>query len=209
MKKISILLAAGSVLVVGGVYAGWSYSQGAVAAANDDIAAVMTAETVSSSKGTLAVNTSATKFEIDDITGDEAYLPVLVIKNAPVITFTPSVGADTSVINDGITLEWNITIHEDHADWKYDSTFTNGTPDKDIFKLSGETYVIPDANVTKETNGSFSYIIPREDILDAVELTLETEKVLLDTKAKYDSFKDDLMSGAHFVLHVQEKTSSI
>ena len=209
MKKISILLAAGSVLVVGGVYAGWSYSQGAVAAANDDIAAVMTAETVGSSKGTLAVNTSATKFEIDDIAGDEAYLPVLVIKNAPIVTFTPSVGADTAVINNGITLEWNITIHEDHADWKYDSKFTNGTPDKDIFKLSGTTYEIPAANVTKEADGSFSYVIPTEDILDAVELTLETEKVLLDTKAKYDSFKDDLMSGAHFVLHVQEKTSSI
>ena len=205
MKKISILLAAASVLVVGGVYAGWSYSQGAVAAANDDIAAVMTAETVGSSKGTLSVNTSATKFEIDDIVEDGvAYKPVLVLQNEPVVTFTPSVGADASVIANGITLEWNITIHDGHGDWKYDSTFTNSTPDKDIFTLSGRTYTIPEANKAK-VGDAFTYTIPKADILDAVKLTLEAESVLLDTKAKYDSFKDDLMSGAHFVLHVQEK----
>lgn len=204
MKKISILLAAASVLVVGGVYAGWSYSQGAVSSVSDDIAAVMTAESVGSSKGTLTINTSATKFEIDDVDDGVDYLPVLVLQNEPVITFTPSVGADASVLANGITLEWNITIHVGHGDWKYDSTFTNSTPDKDIFALSGLTYTIPDANKTK-VGDAFTYTIPKTDILDAVKLTLETEGVKLDTKAKYDSFKDDLMSGAHFVLQVQEK----
>ena len=58
MKKISIILAAASVLVVGGVYAGWSYSQGAVSAADDDIGVVMTSESTTSAKGALEVHTS-------------------------------------------------------------------------------------------------------------------------------------------------------
>lgn len=205
MKKISIILAAASVLVVGGVYAGWSYSQGAVSSVNDDIGAIMTAESVGSSKGTLSVETGSTKFEIDDITGDEAYLPVLVVKNAPTVTFTPSVGADKTVIDNGVSLQWSISIDGGADGWKYDSTFNNQTPDKDIFTVSSSKYDIPDSAKVKNADGSFTYTISTDSLLTAVKLTLQEENVLLDTKAKYDSFKNNLMSGDYFVLLVEEK----
>lgn len=210
MKKISIILAAASVLVVGGVYAGWSYSQGAVSAADDDIGVVMTSESTTSAKGALDVHTSSSKFEIDDIVDDGvAYRPVLVLKNAPTVTFTPSAGADATVLESGINLKWSISLCEEHSTWKYDSTFSNQEPDENIFRISSSTFDVP---TPVKSGNDFVYTIPTADILAAVELTLTDpnddgnfdDAILLDTKAKFDSFKDDLMSGAHFVLHIEE-----
>ena len=202
MKKISIILAAASVLVVGGVYAGWSYSQGAVAATDDDIGVIMTDESTSSAKGILSVDSSASKFEIDD-GGD--YLPTLLMKNSPVVTFTPNAGVDDDVKANGIDIEWWIEIHQDEAhpgDWQYDTTFGSGTAVmKDIFTVNTAKTAI----TTPDTGTSFKYTIPTSEILAKVTLTLNAEGVKLDTKAKFQSFKHNLMDGHHFTLHVQEK----
>lgn len=162
----------------------------------------MTDESTSSAKGTLSVDSSASKFEIDD---GGAYLPVLMMKNAPVVTFTPSAGVDADVKANGIDIEWWITIHEDIAhpgEWQYDANFGSGTADmEDIFTVDS----MPTTIDTPDTGTSFKYTIPTDQILAKVTLTLTGAGVKLDTKAKFESFKSYLMSGHHFVLHVQEK----
>ena len=72
-----------------GVYATWSYSQGAVASATDEYAVVMTAETVDGAKCSFNVVSNSVTFEVGN-KGD--YHPELRSTGHVDVTFTPKAG---------------------------------------------------------------------------------------------------------------------
>ena len=198
MKRMSLLMSMATALVVGGVYATWSYSQGSVAAATDEYAVVMTAETISGEKGAFDVSSSSITFEIEN-KGD--YKPELIATGDVIVYFTPSLGADSTVINEGIDIKWSLGFCTDGAtNWMYDSDF-NGTEDKMIFLVdSGATTIYNTASVKE--SGRFKFTIPASTLLTKITLNV-TNDFVLDTKAKYESFSQSLRD-YHFVLTVSE-----
>ena len=199
MKKVGLLMSLASVIVVGGVYATWSYSQGSVASATDEYAVVMTAETVKGEKGTFNVNSSSVTFEIGN---KGEYHPELRGTGEVVVTFTPSVGADTAVREEGIDIKWSIGICEDgQGVWKYDKDF-DGTVDEEFFTVTPTEVTVAKATADKDTEGRFVYTIPVSEIMNYIQLNV-TDDFVLDTKAKYDSFAS-FLNDHHFVLTISE-----
>ena len=200
MKKIGLLMTLASLLVVGGVYATWSYSQGEVAAMSDEYGIVMTAETVKGTKGTFAVNSSSITFEVGN---KGEYHPELRGAGEAIVTFSPSVGADTSVLENGIDIKWSLSVCEDGAEnWKYDPLFQDN-PTELLFTLdSTETTISKTEADSTSQPGRFIYTIDADDILQQITFNVADDFVI-DTKAKYDSFKKWL-AAYHFVLTVSE-----
>ena len=146
MKRMNLLMSMATVLVVGGVYATWSYSQGSVAAATDEYSVVMTAETISGEKGHFDVVSTSVTFEVENAGG---YKPKLQGDGLVEVYFTPSIGADASVISDGVNISWSLGICTDGADkWMYDSDW-NGSEDKMIFNVTTDTNTINKSSATK------------------------------------------------------------
>ena len=200
MKKMGLLMTLASVLVVGGVYATWSYSQGEIASMSDEYSVVMTAETVNGTKGTFNVSSSTVTFEI----GNQGnYHPELRGNGEVEIAFTPSVGADTAVLENGIDVSWTLSVTDDGlTNWKYDSDF-DGEADRLFFNLHNGVHTITKEEAYKvPQQGKFIYKISVSDILHCITLNVEDDFVL-DTKAKYDSFKSYL-DDYKFVLTVTE-----
>ena len=199
MKRMNLLMSMATVLVVGGVYATWSYSQGSVAAATDEYAVVMTAETISGEKGSFDVSSSSITFEIEN---KGEYKPELQATGDVIVYFTPSLGADSTVISQGINIKWSLGICTEGATkWMYDSNF-DGTEDTMIFNIDSDPVTIEKGLSEKQPNGKFKFTIPSEDILDKIELNVDGDFVI-DTKAKYESFSQSLKD-YHFVLTVEE-----
>ena len=198
MKRMNLLMSMATVLVVGGVYATWSYSQGSVAAATDEYAVVMTAETISGEKGSFDVSSSSITFEIEN-KGD--YKPELRATGDVVVYFTPSLGADSTVISEGIDIKWSLGICTEGAtNWMYDSDF-NGVEDTMIFNVASAETSIAKTSAVKE-GGRFKFTIPSSELLDKITLNV-SETFVLDTKAKYESFSQSLRD-YHFVLTISE-----
>ena len=201
MKKVGILMSLATVLVVGGVYATWSYGQGTAASATDELAAVMTAATVDGTKGSFSVSTTTLKFEIGN---KGEYHPELRGTGEVVVTFTPSVGADPAVREEGIDIKWSIDICEDgQGVWQYDKDF-DGTVDEEFFTITQtEAVTVAKATADKTTSpGRFVYTIPVSEIMSYIQLNVADDFVL-DTKAKYDSFAS-FLNDHHFVLTISE-----
>ena len=201
MKKIGLLMSLASVIVVGGVYATWSYSQGSVASATDDYSVVMTAETIKGEKGTFNVSSSTVTFEIGN---KGEYHPELRGSGDVFVTFTPSVGADTAVREQGIDIKWSIDICEDgQGNWKYDKDF-DGDVDTDFFTITQTEAVIVAKATADSTSqpGRFVYTIPVSEIMNYIHLNVADDFVL-DTKAKYDSFAS-FLNDHKFVLTISE-----
>ena len=200
MKKVGILMSLATVLVVGGVYATWSYGQGTAASATDELAVVMTAATVDGTKGSFSVSTTTLKFEIGN---KGEYHPELRANGEVVVTFTPRLGADTSVVENGIDINWSISLSEGgQENWKYDSDFADGA-DKLLFNVTSDSTRVAKTEANKNINpGSFVYSIPAATIASKIALNV-TDDFVLDTKAKYDSF-NSYLDDYKFVITISE-----
>ena len=200
MKKVGILMSLATVLVVGGVYATWSYGQGTAASATDELAVVMTAATVDGTKGSFSVSTTTLKFEIGN---KGEYHPELRANGEVVVTFTPRLGADTSVVENGVDINWSISLSEGgEENWKYDSDFADGA-DKLLFNVTSDSTRVAKTEANKNINpGSFVYSIPAATIATKIALNVADDFVL-DTKAKYDSF-NSYLDDYKFVITISE-----
>ena len=200
MKKMGLLMTLASILVVGGVYATWTYSQGEIASITDEFSVVMTAETVKGTKGTFNVSSSTVTFEIGN---QGEYHPELRGTGEVEVVFTPSVGADADVIKNGVDINWTLSVSDGGAsEWKYDSEF-DGTPDTLLFNVHSEDHIVAKETADSTSQpGRFVYIITVAEILQHIDFNVDDDFVL-DTKAKYDSFKS-YVDDYNFVLTVSE-----
>lgn len=191
MKKIGIFGLVGCLLTVGGVYAQWTYGQATAGSVSESIIPQMAGVGQSSKKGTIGLVTSGVQMVIDAAgTGEYVYHPVLRITGDVTITFTASDGADAEVKASGIKMGYYITKA---ADWKYDGNFDGDladAEDKEIFSLLD--CGTPEAPIA--LNGGApckSASIDAATLAAKISLNVEAD-FELDTKAKYDSFKNHL-----------------
>ena len=183
MKKISLLMSLATVLVVGGVYATWSYSQGDVAQVETQHGVGITTETHTGTKGTLNVVSNNVSF----IVGNKGnYVPelrivdVVDVEEEVTFTFTPSVGAEDSAID----VNWSLSVD---SNWKYSTTF-GATADKSLFTVvSTETKIEKEKAVKK--GSAYTYKITASEILSKITLNIE-DGFVLDTLSKYTNFKE-------------------
>ena len=191
-----------SLIAVGGVYATWSYGQETTASAKDELAVVMTAATVDGKKGRFTVSTTTLKFEVGN-KGD--YVPELRANGDLVVTFAPNPGADTSVVESGIDINWAVEFSGDgEQNWKYDSDFSGGA-DTLIFNLDSSLTKVEKTKAVKDEYGNFVFTIPAEEIVVKFPLNIE-DGFALDTKAKYDSF-NSYLDDYKIELHISEATA--
>ena len=196
MKKMNLLLSIASVLVVGGVYATWQYSQGGVDSVSGSYGVGITT-TTTANKGELAITSadSAVSFLVGN---KGTYHPELRLENSDDVTFTftPNLGADAEVASNGIAVSWTLSVV---SDWMYDSDF-DGEKDKALFVVDSSATTI--AAPGQDSNGDIAYSISASDIMSKITLNVDADFVL-DTKAKYDNFSSWL-DDYKFVLTISE-----
>lgn len=113
MRKISFVCLLALLATVGGVYAGWTYSQGGVKSSEEVKKSALNGVIYNTEKGTINVDTTGVNLLIDDLNND--YNADLVINKKVVITFTPTPGADQNVVDNGINL--TVTFTEDFGSY--------------------------------------------------------------------------------------------
>ena len=174
MKKLTILIALALCFTVGGVYATWNYAQGNVSVKTEYIDAQLADKVVETAKGVININLDNISVVIDDTNND--HIAELVIDGYIEVTFTPSSGADDAVTNNGIPLQFALSVTND---WKFDGT--------DIFALSTtDPVALNDGNATKSVRIEASTL--------ASMVTLGGE-IKLDTVSDYQTFHALIHSG--------------
>lgn len=158
MKKLSTLIAIALVLVIGGVYAGWTYFQGGATGAQSSRNLDMATVSYNGEKGSITADTTSLTILVDDMSTVDA------VKYAPYqagihgagkiyITFTPKVGADAVVTANGIKMQATVTITGTKTTYNYDT----------------KDYVILAVNATNtfELNGG---VATKSTSIDAAEI---------------------------------------
>lgn len=189
MKKLTAIIAMALVITITGVYAAWSYSEGAVSPATkwlDGETTTITNATDGTAKGTISVDLNTFKIVIDDTNGD--YIAEMSVSGEIKIKFTPNPGAsDTEIL-----LQFCLQANPNGAP-KYDGN--------DIFTFNTEQHKVNgDAKV-----GTTEITLTAQQIIDATGLALNGD-ISLPTKSAYDTFKAALHSGSIGIV-VSERTA--
>ena len=115
MKKLSTIIALALIITIGGVYAAWHYSRGAVSL-EISRSATMASIQSDTSKGSIAIDQSQNggagntlKFLVDD-TGEIDWKAELVPSGSVWVKFTPTANADQAVKDNGIAMKATITV---------------------------------------------------------------------------------------------------
>jgi hypothetical protein len=208
MKKIGLLTGLCTVLTVSSVYATWIYAQQSAGSVSESVIPQMAGVGDSSKKGTISVKTSGLTMVIEN-SGN--YKPKLQIDGKIIVEFTPSEGADTSVIENGIYLQFQLSFT---SGWVYDSEFNvdSAADDKEIFRFkSSYPNVATEYTTTKiDMNGGAPikyYEIEASKISEMVELNVDDD-FRLDTREKYDAYQKRLnRESSKFTFTVSEKVA--
>ena len=225
MKKLTALIAMAVMLIVGGVYATWSYA-GAdnTASLEYDKAVYLAGTSQSGNVGTYAVTHNVNDIKVDQrdvATNDYTAVIVPTLSDATgkptfVLTFTPVAGAGDLVKANGVKTyvyfgmtpapQYDIdgdSVEEDVFTFMYNQTnyFTVYTTDVDINSLPAEDK----ANARKWTKAGDSF---------TVEITLEefshliaiNENIVLNSIDKYNDFKTKVMPSGSVNMHLHATT---
>ncbi len=218
MKKLSTLIAILLIATIGGVYATWNYSQGEVTSRTsyfDDITKI-TDKVVDNAKGEIVITKNDLAITIDD--SDNDHFAEWKLTGSLTVTFTPNAGADQTVKDSGIDLEWSLLTTNSgtgSTTWVYEGV--------NVFFVKTDAVTLSKDNADKtSTPGSFIWTIEASDLISKITFynteysdtvnrptTGETpvnSNLKLDTVAKYDAFKLALHSGT-IGIKIAEKTA--
>ena len=204
MKKLSLLVAILLIATVGSVYATWNYSQGDVVSKSSyfDEVTKITDKVVENAKGVIEITHNDLTITIDD--SDNDHYAEWNLTGSITIKFTPNAGADSTVKENGVDLQWNLVTTNTGTG---STTWVYGDPATKIFCVNTETVTLAKESADKEAvPGSFVWTISAEELIskitfysnevDASKNLVGTKSNLyLDTVAKYDAFKLALHSG--------------
>ena len=176
MKKFSALLCIALFITFGGVYAAWTYSTATATPVDETFTTNMTVTESGSPYGTLSVELVGVNISIDDKSSDHiVHKSDLDVAGTIKITFTPAANADADIKAQGIDIKWSLTS---------DATF--GTPEADIFTITGGSEVsVSKSSFTKEGN-TFVYEIALDNTL--ISINTNDAGIALPTKAVADVF---------------------
>ena len=207
MKKLSLLVAILLIATIGGVYATWNYSQGDVVSKSSyfDEVTKITDKVVENAKGVIEITHNDLTITIDD--SDNDHFAEWNLTGSITIKFTPNAGADSTVKEHGIDLQWNLVTTNTGTG---STTWVYGDPATKIFCVNTEVVTL-----TKESAddvavpGSFVWTVSAEELISRITFysnVVDTNinninsagansNLYLDTVAKYDAFKLALHSG--------------
>lgn len=190
MKKISTIIAMATIMTVGGVYATFNYAQNPTQAATGEISPIISGAVTESSKGEIKIN-STFEVIIDDLGviggGSNSYYTGMKTEGTFKVSFTPNVGADADVRDNGIKLNMKLSFTGN----KYD--------EKDIFVTNGL-----DSNNTVSLNEG-------NKILGEYEIRLTdyfgaNEEIKLSTHAEYKAYENQLKN-TKIIIEISEASA--
>lgn len=190
MKKISTIIAMATIMTVGGVYATFNYAQNPTQAATGEISPIISDAVTESSKGEIKIN-STFEVIIDDLGviggGSNSYYTGMKTEGTFKVSFTPNVGADADVRDNGIKLNMKLSFTGN----KYD--------EKDIFVTNGL-----DSNNTVSLNEG-------NKILGEYEIKLTdyfgaNEEIKLSTHAEYKAYENQLKN-TKIIIEISEASA--
>ena len=197
-KKVGILATLALCVTVGGVYATWTYADTSTAidSQHKHVAQDIAGATTTGAVGTLKVETAGLKFIIDQANDDhEAELVWGNTVTEIPVTFMPSTTASQEIKANGISVMYSF---ETSGDWDFDGEGT-GEAAKALYKVrEGNFKVVMSKALDGEGNWidlnndgieDFQGTIPAAVFIDAITLN---DKLVLDTKSDYDTFKEAL-----------------
>lgn len=186
MKKIGAVIAVATFMTIGGVYATFNYAQQSADTVEQTLGLTIANEVSDTTKGVITI-TSTFAIEIDDAGqiagGESTYFTGMKTSGEFKITFTPAVGADADVRENGIVLEMEITMT---------GNAYNGA---DIFKTKGLTENKVTLNQENKILGD--YIV---DLTNYIEIN----PIQLSTSAEYNAYKAQL-EATSILVKVSEK----
>ena len=176
MKKVSAIIAMATIMTIGGVYATFNYAQGDAASVSDTLSPSIESAVLESKKGTIKI-TSDFAVIIDDLgvikNTTHSYFTGMKTTGTFKVTFTPEIGADADVRDNGIKLSMKLSFTGN----KYDN--------KDIFVTTGlDTNSSVLLNEGNKVNGD--YVVSLTDYFDA------NNEIKLSTYAEYQAYKAEL-----------------
>lgn len=192
MKKLSLLIAMILCVTIGGVYATWTYSQGTAAQRDaylDDVTKI-TDKTVANAKGVISVDKTGLTITIDDANDD--HVAECVIDGELVVKFKPNKGADTTVFENGITLQYKLSVENT---WKY----------ADVLIFNVDTTPVTLGTPTKTGSGEtveFTWTISANDLNSRIAFYTNGEgtgadgALSLTSVESYEAFKKALHNGS-------------
>ena len=192
MKKLSLLIAMILCVTIGGVYATWSYSQGTSATRDaylDDVTKI-TDKTVLNAKGVISVDKTGLTITIDDSNDD--FVAECTIAGDLVIKFKPNSGADPDVFENGVTLQYKLSVENT---WKYN----------DVLIFSVDTNAVTLGTPTKTGSGQnveFTWTISAADLDSRIAFytnnagTGADGTLSLTSVTAYEAFKKALHNGS-------------
>ena len=163
MKKLTALVALMLCVIIGGVYAVWTYAGNDLDHTQLEIGHALETATQEGSLGTLVIESSSLMVKIDQTAiGD--YTAKLVITGEMIVRFTPSMGVSDDITNDGVPA---------HAYFSLSNIDENKYPD--VNGIASPIYVIAGENSiaiswTKQSDGSFTTTITADQIDGILDL---------------------------------------
>lgn len=180
MKKFSALVALALCVIIGGVYATWTYAGTELDPTHMELSHSLEGAVQEGSIGTYVIDTNSVMIKIDQ-TASNDYTAVLKVSGEMTIRFTPAAGASQEVLANGVP---------SHAYFIISGVDENKYPDKNgvdqpIYVTAGENSISLVWN--KQGDGSFSATITAEQIDGILNLGGE---FYLDTIEEYRAFDD-------------------
>lgn len=189
MKKLATIIAIALIVTIGGVYAGWIYSQGGATGADARTNLSMSTVSYDGTKGTISADTTALTILVDDMSTvagsgiTEKYTAGLRGAGDIKVSFSAKDGADATVVANGIKMKAVISV----------SKVGSGR----TYAYGGEEYevlTVTDVVEKKEiilNNGqpSKTATITAEQIINAL-IFCEGANIKLPTKQDNDNFAD-------------------
>ena len=202
MKKFTALMLVAICLVVGGVYASWTYATGNITEYyTTAISPTLAAKTDSVPFGTIAIASNTLEITItDNYNGENQvasgtpgdYIAEVNYAGALKVTFTPGPGASEQILASGLPLEMVIEF----TDNKYLETAIFSAADATLSTTEIGTY-------TKNDDGSFTWTVTGAQL--ATKITFNGgSQLILDTEAEYDAFKA-AMNGAKITFNIGQE----
>jgi hypothetical protein len=189
MKKFTALMLVAICLIVGGVYASWSYATGNITTYfTETVDPTIDAVTEATPIGEIEVVSNTLAIAVGDrydgttYVGDTAnkpgdYIAEVYYTGSLVVTFTPGAGADTQILNNGLPMEMLIEVVE-------------ATYGENVIFAAVSSVTSAFGTYTKNDDGSWTWTITGEQF--GSKLTFNGGKDLkLATLDEYNNFSKE------------------
>lgn len=200
MKKLATIIALALCVTIGGVYAGWIYSQGGATGADARTNLSMSTVSYDGTKGIISADTTALTILVDDMSTvagsgvSEKYTAGLRGVGQIAISFTAKDGADATVVENGICMKAIISVAKVGTGRQYQGL--------EVLKVNEEF-----SEIILNKTPSKTATISETDIIKAL-IFCEGQPVKLSTKAENDAFAD-VMSDYKIHIDIVEYTPPV